>query len=70
MAVVCGASLLQPIIGLLLDFFWDGNTTGIRVYDVVHYQHALIIVPFSILLGIIACYYITEHTAHKNHLSH
>lgn len=70
MAVVCGASLLQPIIGLLLDFFWDGNTPGIRVYDVVHYQYALTIVPCSILLGIIACYYITEHTTHKNHPSH
>ena len=41
MAVASGAFLTQPIIGLLLDFFWSGSMdNGIREYSLIDFQYA------------------------------
>lgn len=57
MAVVCGASLLQPAIGGLLDYFWDGQFLDVPIYSITSYQAALSIVPLSILVGLFATLY-------------
>lgn len=60
MAVVCSASLLQPSIGYLLDYFWDGNFDGTRIYSILAYQKSLSIVVLAIMLGIIASKYFIQ----------
>ena len=62
MAVASGAFLTQPIIGLLLDFFWSGSMdNGIREYSLIDFQYALTVIPVIILLGLFVIYrYINE----------
>lgn len=57
MAVVCGASLLQPAIGGLLDVFWEGEISNMRIYSLLTYQKALTLIPLSILLGMLVTHY-------------
>lgn len=39
MGVMLGPMLLQPLVGLVLDHFWQGSTTnGVRVYGIGAYQ--------------------------------
>ena len=64
MAVVCGASFLQPMIGGLLDLFWQGTSDGSRIYSIATYQYALTVVPIAILIGIIACFFIDDQKSH------
>lgn len=67
MAVVCGASLLQPSIGLLLDYFWDGTYDGIRIYSTATYQSALSIVPIAITLGILSGIFFIKEKQRRTH---
>ena len=62
MAVASGAFLTQPLIGTLMDFFWQGEMSGgIPTYSLYEYTMALSLVPACIGLGILTCYlYINE----------
>jgi MFS family permease len=45
-AIVCGAIVLQPLIGQLLDLHWDGAMhAGVAVYNTFNFQVALIALP-------------------------
>ena len=53
--------VLQPLAGYILDFQWDGTIIdGARIYDVVHYQYALSILPIACVLSLIAAILLKE----------
>ena len=59
-AVVSGA-ILQPVAGYILDAQWNGTIIdGARIYDVVHYQYALSILPIACVLSLIAAILLKE----------
>ena len=61
MFVMIGGNFFQPIVGRLLDVKWMGTfSEGVRTYSPAAYQYALSILPFSILLTIIALFFIRE----------
>ena len=62
MAVASGAFITQPIIGSLMDFFWQGElANGIPTYSIHEFTMALGFIPICIGLGILVCYlYINE----------
>ena len=59
--ISCGDSLIQPLIGFLLDFGWDGSITNqIRSYSVSDYQVALSTLPISLLMAFLLSFLIKE----------
>lgn len=65
--VAFGGSLVLPIVGLLLDFRWDGRMEdGIRVYSARDYQSALSILPLCLLLAFIFSLLLKENK-HPDH---
>ncbi len=61
MAAVGGGALLQPIVGLLLDFNWNGEMLeGARVYDVGTYHAALTTLPICTIVALCAALLIRE----------
>ncbi|MBM4211684.1 MAG: MFS transporter [Gammaproteobacteria bacterium] len=63
MAVASGAFITQPIIGSLMDVFWQGEMAGgIPTYSLYEYTMALSLVPACISLGLIFCYFYIHET--------
>ncbi len=63
MAVVIGGAIFQPIVGWIIDHFWDGKTHGsVNIYNVEAYDKALLIVPFCFLIGLIASLLLIKET--------
>jgi MFS family permease len=59
--VMLGGSLLQPIIGKLLDLQWTGEMVdGARVYSTAAYQLALSVMPVSVILTLIIMLFVRE----------
>lgn len=53
-AFVGGGALLQPLIGIVLDWVWDGTVSadsGVPVYTAANYDTALLIIPLASALG-------------------
>jgi MFS family permease len=53
-AFVGGGALLQPIIGIVLDWVWDGTVSadgGVPVYTPANYDTALVIIPVASGIG-------------------
>jgi predicted MFS family arabinose efflux permease len=48
-----GGSFFHSTIGLLIDFFWNGNidATGQPIYDIKAYSTGLLIIPITALMG-------------------
>lgn len=63
--ISCGDSLIQPLIGFLLDFGWDGNLfDGIRSYSTNDFTLALSALPISLILAFLLTFLIKEkHTS-------
>ncbi|MFU8797608.1 MAG: MFS transporter [Gammaproteobacteria bacterium] len=62
--VMLGGAILQPLVGGVLDFLWQGQMLeGLRVYSPVSYQIALGVVPIGALLAAVLVYR-TKETAH------
>lgn len=61
MAAVGGGALLQPIVGLLLDFNWDGEmAAGARAYSVETYHSALTTLPICTIVALCVALLIEE----------
>jgi MFS family permease len=61
MANMLGGAGLQPLIGLLLDFFWQGRMLdGVRVYSLTSYHIALTTLPVCIAIAILILPFIRE----------
>lgn len=55
--------VFQPLMGFILDMGWKGAVTdsGIRMYDALAYQHAMLSIPLVILMSSFAITRITEN---------
>jgi len=52
--VAIGSSITQPLVGIILDWFWDGFVEyGIPVYSTKTYQIAMSTFPITFVLAII-----------------
>ncbi len=61
MIVTLGGVVLQPLVGVLLDMFGRGNiVNGEHVYAIVDYQLALSVLPISLLLVIVAGFFLKD----------
>ena len=64
MIVTLGGVIFQPLVGKLLDTFGDsGLVNGEHIYMVVDYQVALSILPISLLLVMIAAFFLKDARA-------
>ncbi len=55
MASVLGGAFFQPLVGWLLDLQWDGRLVeGARIYSAEAYRLALIVMPATLALGLVA----------------
>ena len=63
MAVIAGGVFLQPLIGFLLDLFWDNKILdGAPIYKVSQYQYAFIIIIFSYVISMLVTKYKIKET--------
>lgn len=47
--------IFQPLLGYILDFFWEGQLIdGVRIYSVIAYSKAILLIPFCFVLGYFA----------------
>jgi len=61
MVCLLSGVILQPFIGWLLDFFWEGfYENGVRLYSSAVYQMALTSVIVALLLAILASVFVRE----------
>jgi sugar phosphate permease len=51
--VMLAGSIFQPLLGLLLDFFWTGKLSaeGIRLYETSCYQKAILALPICLVIA-------------------
>lgn len=61
MIVMLGGVICQPLVGQLLDFFWNGALHNqVRVYSQMDYQLVLSFLPLSLLGVSIAIFFVRE----------
>ena len=55
-------AIFQPILGVLLDIFWDGKISeaGIRIYDVSCYQYAILTLPICVVIAYVLSLFVKE----------
>ena len=59
--VVGSGAILQPLVGVLLDYRWPGEMfDGIRVFNLVDFQVSMLILPFVCLISFASAFYIRE----------
>lgn len=62
MIITLGGVIFQPLVGKLLDTFGDSAViNGETIYTVADYQVALSILPISLLLVILAAFFLKDH---------
>lgn len=51
--VMMGGLVFQPLIGTVLDLFWDGRLSehGVRLYSQNSYQYAILMLPLSLFIS-------------------
>ena len=67
--MMCMASgiIFQPLIGYLLDFNWNGKTVdNTPIYASSDYNLALIVIPASLAIAAVACFFMKETYKHKD----
>jgi len=54
MACLVGGAISQPLIGVLLDWQWDGlrNAHGVMIYSAQNYRAAFFILPVAAVIGL------------------
>lgn len=63
MATVSGGAFLQPLIGKILDWHWDGTmVNGAPVYELSTYQAGLSIAPICYLLCFVLSFWFIKET--------
>jgi len=59
--VFLGGSLIQTLVGYLLDYNWSGSLSdGVRVYTVQDYQNSLLCFPIAIAIAFLFSFFIKE----------
>ncbi len=63
MTVVAGGAIFQPMVGFLLQLYWNGakDDWGVPLYSIENYHVGLIIVPICFFVGLVSsCFFIKE----------
>ena len=61
MVNMIGIAIAQPLIGLILDYFWRGEiVNAVRIYPIEAYQIALSIIPIGMLIALLLLPFIRE----------
>ena len=59
--VVGSGAILQPLVGVLLDYRWTGEMfDGVRVFNLVDFQVSMLILPVVCLISFASAFYIRE----------
>lgn len=60
--VMMGGIIFQPLLGHILDIFWDGATTdaGVRLYTTHAYQMSILTIPICLLICVVVLRFIKE----------
>ncbi len=67
MIVTLGGVVFQPLVGKLLDTFGDSSLVGgEHIYTVVDYQLALSILPLSLLMVMIAAFFLKDQRSSRH----
>ncbi len=62
--VMLSGMFLQPLVGYILDLSWQGHyANGIRVYNLIDYQHALWMLPVFMLLASVFAFFLQEKSS-------
>jgi len=60
-----GGLIFQRGVGQILDWDWSGKiVNGIRIYNLMDYEHAMIIVPGSLVIAVIISFFIKDSVKH------
>jgi MFS family permease len=67
MIVTLGGVIFQPMVGKLLDAVGEHKLlNGVHMYSVADYQVALSVLPISLLLMVIATFFLREQRSHED----
>jgi len=67
MIVTLGGVIFQPLVGSLLDKFSNGQLVGgEHVYSVIDYQLALSVLPASLLLVMVAAFFLKDKSSFRS----
>ncbi len=56
-----GPSILQPLMGYVLELNWAGHTVnGIRVYSQAAYTKALSLCAVAVMMAVVSIFFIKE----------
>ncbi len=68
--VMTGGIIFQPLLGHILDIFWDGAVTdsGVRLYSTHAYQMSILTIPVCLLLCVVVLRFIKEPTTPQTDL--
>lgn len=64
-----GGSFFHTIIGTVMDHYWSGSldSHGLKIYSLVSFNHALILIPFCASLGALCLYWLDKKTNREAH---
>lgn len=66
--IIGGAAAAQVIFGKLLDMGWDGAlANGERVYSAATYNHAMLMFPITMFVGLVAAWFLKETYCKRYH---
>ena len=61
MMVMAGGAIFQPLLGKLLDVYWDGQmVAGARYFSIYDFHIAMVVLPICQVLAFILIFYIRE----------
>jgi MFS family permease len=61
MVIMMGGVIFQPLVGELLDYFWNGNLLNhVRIYSEADYQLVLSFLPLSLIFVAIAVFFVRD----------
>ncbi len=68
MFIMIGGAVLQPVIGIVLDFLWDGTiVNGLHVYSADNFRIALAVLPVGLMLSVILSFFLKESFCRVTH---
>lgn len=66
MAVILGGVICQPLIGVILEAFWDNTWyEGVHIYSIHAYKIGFLLIPLTISIGLISACFIFRETNGK-----
>lgn len=60
--VMLVGSIFQPVLGMMLDFFWTNEISvgGVRIYNVCAYQKAMLMLPLCLAIAFVISMFFKE----------